>query len=155
MSGSAASPPPGGSDLNGSEVLWRRFDDRDPAHFDSLSVDEESGASRLKGGALRFDNDGCSVFRERVIVQLGLRPGAIATRQYSALAAATCGEIDGFHSGLATDGEPEFRVAADPLETPPPYNPAHTLIEHHGAYASKTKRRQAIHQLARRVFRIP
>lgn len=136
-------------------MIWRRFDERDPAHYDNLSVDEQSGESRLKGHALRFDDDGCSVFRERVIVELGLRPGAIATRQYSALAAAKCCEVDQFESGLATEIGQEFRVVPDRLDPPPPFNPAHTLIEHHGVYGSKTKRRQAIHQLARRVFRVP
>lgn len=152
---SATVPLPVGTAVDGNDVIWRRFDDRNPAYYDAVTVDEQSGESRLKGYAFRFDEDGCSVFSQQAIVKLGLRPGAIATRQHSALASARCGDVNCFESGLAIDTGQEFRVVPDPLEPPPPFNPAHTLIEHHGVYGSKGKRRLAIHQLARRVFTAP
>ncbi|NLP84167.1 hypothetical protein HF576_09915 [Microbacterium sp. CFH 90308] len=144
---------PSQADIPPAQVVWRRFDTRDPAHYDNNTIDESSGASRLKGGALRFDDDGCSVFREDVLRSLGLAPISILSRQHSGLAYAACSAINGFESGMANDSNQEFMVVGDPLEPEPAYNPAHTLITHPGEYASKTKRRQAIHQLARRVFK--
>lgn len=145
---SAAAPA-----LNAQEKVWRRFDLRDPAHFDNVTVDESSGVERLKGGALRFDHDGCSVYIESVLRRINLAPMSIGSRQYAGLAYAIVAEVAAFSSGLSEAEGQEFGVVPDPLEPDPPYNPAHALITEHGAYASNSKRRQARNQLARRVFK--
>lgn len=133
--------------------LWRRFDATDPAHFDSTIWDEGSGVRHLKGGALRFDADGCSVYRGDVLGSLGLTPASITTESHSALAHANRADIEAFRSPLSSaPSQQAFRVVPDPLEPEPPYNPAHTLVQHLLDYASNSKRRRAQGELARSVF---
>jgi len=137
------------------EGLARRFDDSDPSHVDALTKEEGiTGTSRLRGGALRFDEDGCSVFRTEVIEALYLPLACITTPIYSAIALTTRGEVEAFRSGLALDegSPPEFLVRADPLEPGEAFMPAHSLIFENGTYPSKTKRRAALGDLAGAVF---
>lgn len=139
--------------FRGDVHLWRRFDATDPAHFDSVTLDEGTGARHLKGGALRFDEDGCSVYRGDVLESMNLSPSSITTERHSALARATRAEIEAFRSPLADEPEKQaFGVKPDPLEPEPAYNPAHTLVQHLLGYVSNSKRRQAQGELARRVF---
>lgn len=133
--------------------LWRRFDATDPAHFDTIVVDEGTGVKHLKGGALRFDDDGCSVFSGGVLESLGLTPDSIRTPLHSALASATRREVEAFSTAYATEpGARAFEVLAAPLQPAPEYAPAHALIRHLLDYASNTKRRRAEGDLARQVF---
>jgi len=138
-----------------AERLLRRFNDEDPSHADAITVDEGSaGVRKLRGGALRFDDDGCSVFRHEVLIGLALSASAITHPPFTAIAVTSRSEVEGFRSGLAVDpvDAPEFSVKADPLEPGAPYDPAHTLIYAERTYPSKTKRRAAISDLAGTAF---
>lgn len=142
------------SSLPDELVVWRRFDATNPAHFDTVVVDEGTGVRHLKGGALRFDEDGCSVFRGDVLESLGLEPLAIASPPHTSLAHATRNGVESFTTGFAEDPSARaFNVVADPLFPDPKYNPAHALIQHLLVYTSNTKRRRAEGELARVVFK--
>lgn len=137
------------------EGLARRFDDTDPSHVDALTKDEGiTGTSRLRGGALRFDEDGCSVFRTEMIALLCLPLACITTPSHPAVALTTRGAVEAFRSGLNMEALslPEFLVRADPLEPGEAFLPAHSLIYEAGTYPSKTKRRAARGDLAGAVF---
>lgn len=142
------------SSLSDELLVWRRFDATNPAHFDTIVVDEGTGARHLKGGALRFDDDGCSVFRGDVLESLGLEPQAIASPPHTSLAYASRSNIESFTTGFAEEASAKaFKVAADPLSPDPVYNPAHALIQHLLVYPSNTKRRRAEGELARVIFK--
>ncbi|TQK19098.1 hypothetical protein FBY40_1589 [Microbacterium sp. SLBN-154] len=135
------------------EEILRRFNDQDPSHYDTVVRDEGDGTRKLKGGALRWDDDGCSVYRSRILLILGLPKDCIATDAHPAVARTSRALIESFTSGLAdTAVRPEFAVVADPLEPGEPYDPAHTLIQPMAEYPSKTKRRTAANDLARSAF---
>ena len=135
--------------------LVRRFNDQDPSHVSNVLTDEGAGiVRRLRGRALRFDDDGCSVYRVAVIEELGLAVESIAIGSYTALAYSTRGLIEEFRSGHAAETEPEFAVYADPVPPGEPHDPAHASIRSEASYPSNTKRRAAIDALAGAAFTI-
>lgn len=134
------------------EHLARRFDPSDPSHVDNIAYDEGTGTRHLRAGALRFDEDGCSVFRIEQLQAQGLTMYAIITDVHRGLATTSVARITDFDSGLGSGGR-EFDVSASPLSPPPEYAPAHASITHDVTlYSSKTKCRQARRDLASRAF---
>lgn len=139
--------------LADDEELARRFNPEDPSHAENLAHDEGTGALRLRGGALRFDDDGLSVYRVRELEGLALNVHAILTPRHPGLARATAAGVRAVVSGFA-DVAPEFDVHASPLTPPPDYSPAHASIKMAATYESKSRRRQAINALAAQAFEI-
>lgn len=126
----------------------RRFDPGDPSH---VARDEGTGGLRLRGGALRFDDDGCSVYRIAVLDDLGLGISVTKTEQHRGLAVARAENIRTVYSGLTSE-VPEFDVSASPHDPPPVYEPAHSSLLSCGTYESKSKMRRARDDLAAQAF---
>lgn len=137
--------------VDSDERFVRRFDDSDPSHADTITVDEGTGQRRLRGGALRFHDDGCSVYRVRTLDALSLPVTCIVTQRHSAIACTTRAAVETFRPG---PDAPEFLLRSDPLEPGEIYDPAHSLICETAEFVSKTKRRTAIADLARTAFTI-
>lgn len=138
--------------LDGEELV-RRFNPDDPSHVDNLARDEGNGEVRLRGGALRFDLDGCSVYRIEVLATSGLSMRDVATPEYSALATTRAEQVRAVRSGFVGSAH-EFEVHASPLAPPPEHNPAHASIVQVAIYPSNSKRRQAVDALAARAFEV-
>lgn len=103
--------------MNSTETILRRFDPgrtEDPKH---MLFDESIGSWSLAAGALRFDNDGCSVFREGALRSANLDAQSIVgTGSQTGIAEATKEEVDQYtHSSQSGDCQP-FEVIASPVD---------------------------------------
>lgn len=141
-------------DLLPEEVLLRRYSPTNPAH---VTMDEGSGEPVLNWSALEFDSDGCSVFRESVLLQDGLTAGAIADPPYVGIACTTPDSVRVF--AFSYDGgrvAPFFAVASPRRELPSlATDRAHASIrirEDHGL--SKRQVAKACRRLACEAFTV-
>lgn len=113
--------------LHDSETLLRRFD---PERIDHVIMDEGTGRIRLRTGAvlLRRDENGISLYRERLLRCQGLPNESICEAGYVGVAAATVSAIrvdaaplDAFSDPWPDAREPmPSREVAHALVSPPP-----------------------------------
>jgi hypothetical protein len=145
--------------MGADEVVLRRFRPKQTdaaSEAEDFTVDEGRGGQRvLNWQALRFDEDGCSVYRSAVLEHAGIPEEEILQPDYQYIARAVKAEIDEFTFTFA-DGSVEqpFEVVASPFPTGPDgadYEAAHASITLQ-TDASKTRQRQLVKQVARKAF---
>lgn len=152
--------------MGADEVVLRRFrpkqtdavDEQTDAAIDAedFTVDEGRGGQRvLNWQALRFDADGCSVYRSLVLAHAGIPEAEILEPDYQYIARAVKADIDAFSFTFA-DGtvEQPFEVVASPYATGSEgadHEAAHASITIQ-TDASKSRQRQLVKQVARKAF---
>ena len=146
--------------MNSTETILRRFDPgrtEDPKH---MLFDESIGSWSLAAGALRFDNDGCSVFREGALRSANLDAQSIVgTGSQTGIAEATKEEVDQYtHSSQSGDCQP-FEVIASPVDDlndgfEGRLMKAHASLVYRESTLSNNQKKRAASGLAKRVFRI-
>lgn len=141
-------------DLEPDEVLLRRFSPTNPAH---ITTDEGSGKPVLNWSALKFDSDGCSVFRERVLWQDNHTSDAILDPPYVGIACTTPDVVRMFTYRYGGGGVTPFYSVASPRRESPPSatDRAHAsirLTDDHGL--SKRQVEKACRCLASEAFTV-
>ena len=103
--------------MNSTETILRRFAPGRTENPKHMLFDESIGSWSLAAGALRFDNDGCSVFREGALRSANLDAQSIVgTGSQTGIAEATKEEVDQYtHSSQSGDCQP-FEVIASPVD---------------------------------------
>ena len=91
--------------MNSTETILRRFAPGRTENPKHMLFDESIGSWSLAAGALRFDNDGCSVFREGALRSANLDAQSIVgTGSQTGIAEATKEEVDQYtHSSQSGD----------------------------------------------------
>lgn len=109
------------------ELLLRRYSPTNPNH---VTRDEGNGDLVLNWSALEFDEDGCSVYREEILVNDGLSRAAILEGPYTGIAITTAARVEQFTYTTGTTTVPPFVVVASPRtdEPPLPTDRAHASI---------------------------
>lgn len=137
-----------------NELLLRRYSPTNPDH---ITTDEGTGKAVLNWSALEFDEDGCSVYREELLLEDGLNRDAILDPPYVGIATTTAAEVERFSVQTGAVTVQPFYVVASPRTEPPPVptDRAHASIrvaEGHGL--STRKLDKARRRLGRHAFTI-
>jgi hypothetical protein len=141
------------------EVVLRTFA-KVAEQADIAVVDEGAEPTKsLKGGALRFDEDGCSVSRDAILSAANVsRSALLSPPKYTWIASSTKAEIEGHvQRDAAGDEYAPFVVVPDPFPAgfEEPKDASHALIQMARDYSSNTKKRLSIDTLAKQVFTAP
>lgn len=141
--------------LDDAEPLLRRFCPTNPTH---VVVDEGDGSAVLNWAALSWDSDGVSVYREKVLENLGLDRMAILESRYTSLASTTKRMVEEFeHEVEGAAASRPFSAQESPRRDPPPKatDLAHAsivILANHGL--SRKQLGKAQRRLARRAFSV-
>ena len=100
-----------------TEGLFRKFDPSRPPSSLHVVVDEGSEPGRyvLAGAAIRLKDDGCSVFRERVLAEFDLTYLCLIEGSYTGIARTTKGQIDGYVCSSGDTDHRPFKAIESPL----------------------------------------
>ncbi|WP_141004727.1 hypothetical protein [Nocardioides humi] len=136
------------------ELLLRRYSPVNPNH---ITKDEGTGKPVLNWSALEFDEDGCSVYREKLLLEDGLTRDAILDPPYVGIATTMAADVERYsvQTGAATV-HPFFVLASPRTERPPlPTDRAHASIrEREGHGLSARKLDKARRGLGRHAFTV-
>lgn len=142
-----------GGELDAAEVLLRRYSPTNPSH---VLHDQATGERFLNYAGLRFDVDGCSVYREPVLAADGRDRSAIVVDDvHIGIAESSVGAVRTFVHEHQDGTVAPFDVVAAPLESrpPEPADPAHALItKRPAAGLSNRQWDKACVRLARQAF---
>jgi len=142
-----------------SEGLLRKFDPSRPPSSAHIVIDEgaEPLCYVLTAGAIRLQDDGCSVSREQILAEFDLTYMTLVEGTNTGIARTTKGQIDGFvRSNGGTDHRPfkaiESPIVRGPEEEVQPTDLAHASIVSVECGLSKTQCKIAVRDLAKTAF---
>ena len=145
-----------------TEGLLRRFDPRRTDNPKHIIIDEGDSPARvvLASGALRFDSDGCSTFREPILARLGMTVSDLLIKPHgTGIARTTKNAVDSYEHLVGETSYNPFSAIASPIVREEPSeaestDKAHASIVMTDCGISRSQQKRAQSGLAKRAFTI-
>lgn len=130
------------------DILYRRIPNVASADF--MTTDEQTGERRPSSGAFEPDEDGVSVYIDRVLRAYRLSHEALVEEPFHGVVSLLAADISADGSGLSLVSDPWPKDVDDPKHD---RNAAHALVKGLADLGKKTRRREQ-RRLAKRCTTI-